>query len=79
MQIEIRVFATLRRYVPEIGLIEPLRMDVEPGTTFDQIREQLGLPAEEVKIFMRNNLQASLTEEAQDGDRIAYIPAIAGG
>jgi molybdopterin converting factor small subunit len=39
----------------------------------------LELPAEEVKIIMVNHLQASPQDKAQDGDRITYIPAVAGG
>lgn len=79
MQVNIRVFATLRRYVPDLGIGQPLEMDVEPGTTLADIQERLGLPENEVKVVMRNGLQADLGDAVQDGDRIAYIPAVAGG
>jgi len=79
MQVEVRVFATLRRYLPELGIGEAKIMDVPPGTTFDQLREMLGLPADEVKVIMRNGLQVEPEDVIQDGDRIAYIPAAGGG
>ncbi len=79
MQVEVRVFATLRRYLPELGISEPKVVEVPQGTTLDQIREMLGLPAEEVKVIMVNHLQAAPEDRAADGDRITYIPAVAGG
>jgi molybdopterin synthase sulfur carrier subunit len=79
MQVEVVVFATLRRFLPELSLGESLKIELTPGATFADIRDLLGLPPEEVKIVMCNSLQVELTDKAQDGDRIAYIPAVAGG
>ena len=79
MQVEVRVFATLRRYMPELEIGEAKIVRVEQGTTLDQLRDRLGLPSEEVKVIMRNNLQAELDHLVCDGDRITYIPAVAGG
>lgn len=78
-EVEVRVFATLRRYMPDLGIGEPKIVEVAQGTTLDQIRESLGIPGEEVKVIMRNNLQADPDDLAQAGDRITYIPAVAGG
>lgn len=74
-----RVFATLRRYLPELGIGEPKVLEVPEGTTLGEIRRQLGLPKGEVKVIMRNHRQAKPEDVAQDGDRITYIPAVAGG
>lgn len=79
MRVEVRVFATLRRYLPELEIGEPKLMDVPEGTTLGDIREILGLPAREVKVIMCNHLQADPEDLAADGDRITYIPAVAGG
>ena len=79
MKIEVLVFATLRQYMPELGIGEPKIIEVPKGTTFEELRHQLGLPAAEVKVIMRNGLQTDLDEIIADGDRIAYIPAVAGG
>lgn len=79
MQVEVRVFATLRRYLPRLGIGEAKIIQVEPGTTLGQLRDMLKLPSEEVKVIMRNNLQADPEDLVNDGDRIAYIPTVAGG
>ncbi|MFO7943753.1 MAG: MoaD/ThiS family protein [Anaerolineales bacterium] len=79
VHVEVRVFATLRRYLAELDIGEPKLLEVPQGTTLGEIREQLGLPTEEVKVIMRNNRQADEEDLAQEGDRITYIPAVAGG
>lgn len=79
MNIEVRVFATLRRYLPELAIGEAKITQVEPGTTFGELRDSLGLPPQEAKIIMCNNVQVEPGETINDGDRIAFIPPVAGG
>ena len=79
MKIEVRVFATLRRYIPELGVGEAKEVELPEGATFEELRAQLGLPLEEIKIIMRNGLQTDMDETIEDGDRIAYVPAVGGG
>jgi len=79
MKVEVRVFATLRQYMPGLAVGEPNRLDLPEGTTLAELRDLLKLPRAEVKVVMRNNLQAELGDLIADGDRIAYIPAVAGG
>ncbi len=79
MQVEIRVFATLRQYVPDMPLHSSYLMEVEEGLTLAQIRDRLGLPEKEVKLVMRNFRQADFDEAVHPGDRIAFMPAAAGG
>jgi molybdopterin converting factor small subunit len=77
--VEVRVFATLRQFLPELGIGEAKLVEVQAGTTLGELRDQLGLPKEHVKVIMRNNLHAFPEELIADGDRITYIPAVAGG
>ncbi len=79
IKIELRLFATLRKYLPELGIGEPKIIELPKDTSFDELREQLKLPLEEVKVIMRNGIQTELDEIIEDGDRIAYIPAVGGG
>lgn len=79
MQVEVRIFATLRRFQPELPVGGALQIDVEPQTTLAELRDQLGLPAAETKLVMVNNRQAELSDPVSEGDRIAFIPAVAGG
>ncbi len=80
MRVEVRAFATLRRdYMPDLPVGEARVLDVEPGTTLADVMRTLGLPAEEVKVIMRNHRQAELADLVQEGDRVAFLPAVAGG
>jgi molybdopterin converting factor small subunit len=79
LTVEVRAFATLRQFLPELGIGEAKSIQVEPGTTLGELRDHLGLPKEQVKVIMCNNLQAFPEDQVKDGDRIAYIPAVAGG
>lgn len=79
IKVEVRVFATLRKYLPELTVGEPKHLELPAGANFADLREQLGLPAEEVKIIMCNGVQTEPEELVADGDRIAYIPAVGGG
>lgn len=79
IQVNITVFATLRRYLPDLAIGEAKTIQIKPGTTLAEIRDLLNLPEEEVKVIMRNNIQADSGDLAKDGDRIAFIPAVAGG
>jgi molybdopterin converting factor small subunit len=79
VQIEVVVFATLRKYLPELALGETRKLQVSPGATVAEICETLKLPREEVKVVMRNNRQAEMDTVVEDGDRLALIPAVGGG
>jgi sulfur-carrier protein len=79
VKVEVAVFATLRRYMPELRLGQARTLEVAPGCTMAQLRDELGLPADEVKVVMRNHLQAELEDEIRDGDRVVFFPAVAGG
>jgi len=79
IQIEVRVFATLRKYLPELSVGEPKIVELPQGSTFEDLRKLLRLPLEEIKIIMRNGIQTEMDEIIEDGDRIAYAPAVAGG
>ena len=79
MHVEVRVFATLRRHLPELPVGGVLTMEVESGTTLAALRDRLGSPPAEVRLVMRNHLQAEWEDAVEEGDRIAFVPAIAGG
>ncbi len=79
MQVEVTVFATLRKYLPDLPVGGSRNIEVDPGATPADLIQILGLPAEEVKIVIRNHVLTELDEIVEDGDRIAFAPAIAGG
>jgi sulfur-carrier protein len=79
MQIEVRLFATLRRYMPEIKETGWIMTEMADGTTIADLMDTLKIPADEIKVVMRNFRQADLADHLSDGDRVAFIPAVGGG
>jgi molybdopterin converting factor small subunit len=79
LQVEVRLYASLRRFAPGLGIGESLKLEADPGATLGQLRDRLGLPPDEVRVVMRNSRQAELGDVVEEGDRIAYLPAVAGG
>ena len=79
MKIKVRVFATLRKHLPDLGIGEAKPVELPEGATFENLRAELNLPLEEIKVIMRNGIQSEMDEIIEDGDRIAYIPAVGGG
>ena len=79
MEIEVLVFATLRRYIPELSIGESKLIEVSKDTTIAQVIKVVGLPEDEIKVIMRNHRHANLGDKVHHGDRIAFIPAVGGG
>jgi sulfur carrier protein ThiS len=72
----VHVYATLRKYVQDRPSLE---VEIEAGQTVATVLDQLGIPADEIRILFVNNRAASLEHELADGDRIGVFPAIGGG
>jgi len=76
MEVEVRVFATLRKYLNEQGI---LQLRVEEGTTIRDLIKQLQLPEKEITIIMVNGVRGELDQILESGDRAAFFPPIGGG
>jgi len=77
--VQVRLYATLRRYRPEVKLGESLPMELPEGTTVGQLIERLGIPAEVVKNIFVNHRQQGPEYVLQAGDEVAIFPPVAGG
>jgi len=77
--VQVRLYATLRRYRPEVKLGESLPMELPEGTTVGQLIERLGIPAEVVKNIFVNHCQQGPEHALQNGDEVAIFPPVAGG
>jgi molybdopterin converting factor small subunit len=74
MELEIKLFASLRKFNPELDKIE-----VDDGITVLELFEKAGIPASEVAIVLVNGRHAKLDQPLQDGETVAAFPPIAGG
>lgn len=74
-KIKIKCYATLAGFQPENGDEFP----IDPGETVGQVVARLGMDTEEVRVCFVNNRLAVLEHVLQDGDKVAFFPAVGGG
>jgi sulfur-carrier protein len=79
MPLKIRLFATLRRFVPGYDPYQGLALDIPPGTTLLHLIEQLGLPPEDVTLILVNGVQQPPHYQLQGNERVAFFPPVGGG
>ena len=79
IDVEVRLYATLRRYAPGVRLGKAMRLSVERGSTLQQIYDRLGVPVYEVKRAIVNGVARDHGYSLSDGDRVAVFPPVAGG
>lgn len=78
MVIEVRLYATLRRYVPETptGIIQ---VDIAKGGTVLDIVKQLKINPSEIHLMMINGSGCELDKIVNEGDRVGLFPPVGGG
>jgi sulfur-carrier protein len=74
MELEIKLFANLRKFNPELE-----RIEVDEGTTIRQLFDEAGIPPSEVAIVLVDGRHATLDQPLVDGETVAVFPPIAGG
>ncbi len=80
MKIEVRLYASLERYMPGGGGCGVLRqIEVAEGTTVLELLESLHVPVDMVKLIFLNGIQAQASEVLKEGDRLGVFPPVAGG
>jgi molybdopterin synthase sulfur carrier subunit len=79
MRISVKLYATLRRYKPDLPRGAGLSLEVPPGTTVSQVVEQLGIPDAAPLVAMVNNAVCKVDYVLAEGDRLSLFPPVAGG
>lgn len=79
IEVEVYLYAYLRRYCPETELGRPLLLTVEEDTSIGQLLERLGIPRESRRIVFVNGVMQGDDYALRAGDRLAVFPPIAGG
>jgi len=79
VRVEVRLYANLRRYVPQLGLGEAMELAFDEGATLMHIFTRLELPESEVKRVIVNGLSKGYEYVLLDWDRVAIFPPVAGG
>ena len=78
MQVEVRLFASLRPYGPQ-GANAPFSFELPEGARVRDLVAALGLPAAIPKLVFVNGLQSAEEAELHQGDRVGLFPPVAGG
>lgn len=79
INVKVRAYATLREYLPEVGLGESAKVAVPPEATIETLLDKLGIPRAEVKLCYVSGLYREQDYALQEGDEVALFPAVGGG
>ncbi|HIE52469.1 MAG TPA: GTP 3',8-cyclase MoaA [Armatimonadetes bacterium] len=79
MQIEVRLFASLRKYLPEDSDGRSLRLTLPEGATVADALEHLGISPQVASARLINGRPAALEVVLHEGDVLSLIPPLAGG
>ena len=79
IEVDVRLYATLRRYSPNVGRGEALKLSLREGATLQQLYTRLSIPMIKVKIVLVNGRSQNHGYSLSEGDRVAIFPAVAGG
>lgn len=79
MEVEVRVFAGLHKYVNDMNSGEAFSVTVNRDITVSGLLNLLGIPENEVFVTMVNGQASQHSVCLSDGDRIGIFPAVGGG
>ena len=74
-QIQIKLFATLQPFAPELGEAYP----ISPGISIRSLLEQLNIPQEKARLIFIDGIKANLTSTLNGGERVGIFPPVGGG
>ena len=79
MRVELNLFATLKRFIPNEVKGSPWKVSISKGTKVRELLGQLKIPKNDIKLVFLNGVHASGNEILKDGDRVGVFPPIGGG
>ena len=77
--VEVRLYASLRRYYPELKGGEALSLALDDNVNLENLLDKLKVPRKEITIVMVNGQREAASYLLRDGDRIGVFPLVAGG
>ncbi len=79
MEIEVKLFATLRDYLPKGSSRFSCKMEVDGHTRIQDILLKLKIPDAIPKIILVNGIHGTLEQVLKEGDVLSVFPPVAGG
>jgi molybdopterin converting factor small subunit len=79
MEIEVKLFATLRDYLPKGSGRFSCRMEIDGRTCVQDILSKLRIPDDIPKIILINGIHGKKGQVLKEGDVLSIFPPVAGG
>jgi len=79
MEIEVKLFATLRDYLPKGSSRFSCMMEIDGQTRVQDILSRLKIPNEMPKIILVNGVHGKKEQIVKEGDVVSIFPPVAGG
>ncbi len=79
IRVNVRLFATLRRFFPGYNSEKGMDIKVEEGSTIENLIRSLQLPEKEAKVILINGKSKKTSDVITDGDQINIFTPIGGG
>ena len=74
MVIEVRLYASLRRYLPAGSDTGMMAADVPDGISLEELLAELEIDPAEIKLAAVNGSESTLSRPLSDGDRVELFP-----
>ena len=78
MKVELHLYATLRKYLPEAIATKGV-VEAEDGDTVGELLARLEIPMAEVKLVFVDGVQAAMDQKLSSGSRVGVFPPVGGG
>ncbi|BAJ63746.1 MULTISPECIES: MoaD/ThiS family protein [Anaerolinea] len=79
MQVKVKLYATLVRYVEGVRAGQPISVNLPDGATIRDVLTILKIPEEEVKVAFVAGRACSWDTRLKDGDEVGIFSPIGGG
>jgi sulfur-carrier protein len=79
MEIEVKLFATLRDYLPQGSSRFSCKMEIDDHTRVQDILAKLKISEEMPKIILVNGVHGKKDHVLKEGDVLSIFPPVAGG
>ena len=79
MQVSVKLHGVLRPHHPGPNRSVPLPVDMSTSATPRDVARTLHLPEALARMVFINDVQATLDDPLQDGDRIGFFSVVVGG
>ena len=79
MHVQVKLYASLRRYHPEGAAGEALEVEVDEGSSLGELVKRLEIPPEETKVAFVNGRVQEMGWKLKPGDQVGIFPPVGGG